>query len=67
MTIQAVDLQASFHCCYGDRVFDVADKRDKYVDFPAFLGGSDVKLTSETATSDDVDDMQLVHTSGTKN
>ena len=31
-----------------------------------FLGGSDVKLTSETAISDDVHDMQLVHTSGTK-
>ena len=65
---QAGDLAVSFHCCYEQRVMDVADEQDKYVDFPAFLGGSDQKAPSsrrhgmKPSVAQD-DDGQLVHRS----
>jgi hypothetical protein len=46
---------------------DVADDQDKYMDFPAFLGGSDLKAPSschgmKPSEAQD-DDGQLVHRS----
>ena len=52
----------SFHICYQERVLDMADDKDKYLDFPAFLGGSSAKVASDGSPESDVDDSQLVHT-----
>lgn len=41
----------------------MTDGKEKYLDFPAFLGGSDVKIASVRAVLDGDDDNQLVHTS----
>lgn len=61
--MQAADLKAKFHCCYDERVFDVSDASDKYLDFPTFLGGSGVKLATLAVPLEDVEsDTQLVHT-----
>ena len=61
--LQASDLNAQFHCCYDDRVLNVSDATDKYRDFPAFLGGSGVKVTTLAVPSEDAEnDAELVHT-----
>ena len=61
--LQASDLKAKFHCCYDDRVLDVSDDNDKYLDFPTFLGGSGVRFATLAVSLDDVaSDTQLVHT-----
>jgi hypothetical protein len=61
--LQASDLKAKFHCCYDDRVLDMSDDNDKYMDFPAFLGGSGIKFaTLPVPLDDDESDTQLVHT-----
>jgi hypothetical protein len=61
---QASDLEPSFHCCVSERVLDVVDSKDKFVDFPSFLGGSDIRVTGFMITkgsdNDEDNDAQLV-------
>ena len=60
---QPADLAVSFHTCYKERVLDMADDKDKYLDFPAFLGGSGAKVAADGSPPSGVDDdSQLVHT-----
>jgi hypothetical protein len=40
-------------------VLDVVDGRDKFVDFPAFLGGSDVQATNLVVAREG-DDSELI-------
>jgi hypothetical protein len=55
----AADLEPRFHCCYNQRVLEVSDAKDKYLDYPAFLSGSDVKIACVEARQGHVDDNQL--------